>query len=218
MDIERARFNMVEQQIRPVGVIDPDVRRLLVSVKRENFVPPSMRPLAFAEVEVPLPCAQSMLKPAIEGRILEALKLVHVESILEVGAGTGYFAALLAQRADRVHTVEIEPTLARLARENLSRNGISNAHVEDGDGSQGWFAEQPYNVIVISGGLPQIPEALVAQIKPGGCLFAIVGNETLMKACIVKRIDEKRFQRNNLFETTAPMLYFSSNINNSFCF
>ncbi|MDR1661783.1 MAG: protein-L-isoaspartate O-methyltransferase [Azoarcus sp.] len=206
MDFERARFNMVEQQIRPWEAIGPDIRRLLMAARRENYVPPPIRTLAFADIEAPLPCGQAMLKPAIEGRILQALGTKRVGSALEIGTGSGYFAALLASRSEKVYTVEIEPELVQLARGNLARNGVTNVSVEEGDGAQGWFAQAPYDIIVVSGGLPELPGALLAQLKPGGSLFVFVGEEPVMKARLVVRENEKQLQCRDLFETQAPML------------
>lgn len=206
MDFEHARFNMVEQQIRPWEVTDPEVRRLLMTARRENYVPSPARALSFADIEVPLPCGQAMLRPVIEGRILQALGTEHAESTLEIGAGSGYFAALLASFSEKVYTVEIEPALAQLARDNLTRDKIANVTVEEGDGAQGWFAQAPYDVIVVSGGLPELPGALLAQLKPGGRLFAFIGEAPAMKARLVVRKDEKRLHSRDLLETQAPML------------
>ncbi|MDR1064456.1 MAG: protein-L-isoaspartate O-methyltransferase [Azoarcus sp.] len=206
MDFERARFNMVEQQIRPWDVLAPEVRHLLTAARRENYVPPPVRTLAFADIEVPLPCGQTMLKPAIEGRILQVLGMKRVRSTLEIGTGSGYFAALLASRSRKVYTVEIEPELAQLARGNFARNGIANVTVEEGDGAQGWFTQAPYDVIVVSGCLPELPGALLAQLKPGGRLFAFVGEAPAMKARLIVRENEKQVQCRDLFETQVPML------------
>ncbi|MDR2925408.1 MAG: protein-L-isoaspartate O-methyltransferase [Azoarcus sp.] len=206
MNFEHARFNMIEQQIRPYGVVDPGVRQLLMTVRREDYVPPEMRPLAFADIEIPLPCGQVMLKPAIEGRILQTIGTQHTKSVLEVGTGSGYFAALLAANADHVHTIEIDPELAKFARNNLSNNGVSNVTVEEGDASQGWYTQAPYDVIVVSGGLPEIPEELLLQLKPEGCLFAFTGASPAMKACVILRSSKKADQPPALFETVVPML------------
>lgn len=210
MDFEHARFNMIEQQIRPWEVTDPEVHHLLMTARRENYVPSLARALSFADIEVPLPCGQAMLRPVIEGRILQALGTEHAESTLEIGAGSGYFAALLASFSEKVYTVETEPALAQLARDNFARNEIANVTVEEGDGAQGWFAQAPYDVIVVSGGLPELPGALLAQLKPGGRLFAFIGEAPAMKARLVIRKDEKRLQIRDLFETQVPMLRHAS--------
>jgi protein-L-isoaspartate(D-aspartate) O-methyltransferase len=206
VDFERARFNMVEQQLRPWNVTAPKVRRLLSTIRRENYVPSPMRTLAFADVEVPLPCGQAMLRPVIEGRILQALGTKRVKSALEIGTGSGYFAALLTSFSKKVYTIEIEPELAKLARDNLARNGVANVTMEEGDGAQGWFTQAPYDLIVVSGCLPELPGALLAQLKPGGRLFAFVGEAPAMKARLIVRESEKQTQCRDLFETQVPML------------
>jgi len=206
MDFEHARFNMVEQQVRPWGVMDARVCQLLMTVRREDFVPPAMRALAFADVEIPLPCGQIMLRPPIEGRILQAIGSLHADSVLEIGAGSGYFAALLAANATHVHAVEIASELAQFARDNLAKNGVGNVTVAEGDASQGWYMQAPYDVIVVSGGLPELPEGLLSQLKPNGRLFAFIGSPPTMKACIVSRTDNKTLLCQPLFETVVPML------------
>ncbi len=206
MNFERARFNMVEQQIRPWEVLDQDVLDLLMTVKREEFVPAAYKTLAFADIEIPIGCGQVMLKPVIEGKVLQALQLKRSDSVLEVGAGSGYFAALLAARTDWVRTVEIEPELARLAADNLARYGVANVIVEEGDAARGWSARAPYDVIVVSGGLPMLPQSLLAQLKVGGRLFAFVGEAPVMKARLVTCVAEGQFSSEDIFETVVPML------------
>lgn len=206
MNFEKARFNMVEQQIRPWEVLDFDVLDLLMSVRREEFVPEAYKSLALSEAEIPLGHGGSMLIPVIEGKILQAIQVKRSDKVLEVGAGSGYFAALLAARADWVRTVEIEPALVTMAHENLKRYGVENVIVEEGDAICGWPSNAPYDLIVVSGGVPFIPETLLQQIKVGGRLFAFVGEPQLMTATLVTQVSEGNFRTESLFENAVPMM------------
>lgn len=206
MNFEKARFNMVEQQIRPWEVLDFDVLDLLMSVRREEFVPEAYKSLALSEAEIPLGHGASMLIPVIEGKILQAIQVKRSDKVLEVGAGSGYFAALLAARADWVRTVEIEPALVTMAHENLKRYGVENVIVEEGDAICGWPSNAPYDLIVVSGGVPFIPETLLQQLKVGGRLFAFVGEPQLMTATLVTQVSEGNFRTESLFENAVPMM------------
>ena len=185
MDIEQARFNMVEQQIRPWDVLDQDILDLLFVVRRENFVPAALRDLAFVDTPIPLGHGAEMLEPKIEARVLQELHVRSTDTALEIGTGSGYMAALLGARASQVTTVEIEPALAERARENLIASGALNVRVEVGDAAQGWPVHAPYDVILVSGGLPVLPQELVAQLRPGGRLIAFIGEAPLMNATLV---------------------------------
>jgi protein-L-isoaspartate(D-aspartate) O-methyltransferase len=214
IDIERARFNMIEQQIRPWDVLDLDILAVLPQVKREDFVPQPYRALAFTDMMVPLARNAEeamrngwcMLEPKVEARMLQDVAPRAHEKVLEVGAGSGYMAALLATRAQRVITMEIQPELAQMARENLQRAGIRNVEVRDGDGAKGLPAEGPFDAIVLSGSVAEVPQALLSQLKVGGRLAAIVGNEPVMRATLVTRTGEAAYTTEQPWDTMAPRL------------
>jgi len=210
-DVEQARRNMIEQQIRPWEVLDPAILELLLHVPREEFVPAHLRSLAFVDFELPLnvdgvASGEAMLAPKVEARLLQELGIHPHERVLEVGTGSGYMAALAAHRAQTVWSVEIDPRLAAFGAANLARAGVRNAHVEVGDGSQGWAAHAPYDVIIVSGSLPEVPQAMLAQLKPGGRLAAIVGTAPAMRAQIITRTAGDGVEVLSLFETVARPL------------
>ncbi|MGV7207866.1 protein-L-isoaspartate O-methyltransferase family protein [Oxalobacteraceae bacterium A2-2] len=206
MNIEQARFNMIEQQIRPWDVLDTDVLELLHVVKRENFVPDAYKSLAFVDTEIPLPAGQAMLAPKYEARLLQDLQVKKHESVLEVGTGSGYMAALLAHRARHVTTVEINPELKALAEKNLAVSGVANVTVELGDGANGWTNGAPFDVILVSGSLPELPQGLLKQLKVGGRLAVIIAQSPAMKAQLVTRTGEAGYDTRTLFETdVAPL-------------
>ncbi|MDN7944056.1 protein-L-isoaspartate O-methyltransferase [Burkholderia multivorans] len=206
MNIEKARFNMIEQQIRPWDVLDLDVLGLLSIVKRENFVPAEYRDLAFADLELPLPGGRKMLFPRVEARVLQELAVKKHENVLVIGAGSGYLTALIAHRALQVTAVEIDPTIAKFAADNLRENAVTNAEVVLGDGSLGWPDKAPYDVICVAGGLPVVPQQMLEQLKIGGRLSAFVGGRPVMKAQVITRIDEKQYRVADVFETYVDHL------------
>ena len=209
--IEQARINMIEQQIRPWEVLDQSVLDLLLQVRREQFVPPHLRALAFVDFELPLnidgvETGETMFAPKVEARLLQELGIHPHEQVLEVGTGSGYMAALAAHKAQTVWTIEIDPRLQAFGASNLARAGVRNARVEGGDGSLGWSAHAPYDVIIVSGSLPYLPPALLDQLKIGGRLTAIVGSAPAMSAQIVTRTGKDAFEPLALFETcTKPL-------------
>lgn len=213
-DIELARFNMIEQQIRPWDVLDLDVLALLSRLRREDFVPLAHKGLAFADLQIPLLAptdaamrnGHCMLEPKVEARILQDVAPQAHEKVLEVGAGSGYMAALLASRAQRVISLEIEPQLAAMARENLQKAGIRNAEVREADGAKGLAAEGPFDVIVLSGSVHEVPQALLQQLKVGGRLAAITGSEPIMRATFITRTGEAAFETRQPWDTLAPRL------------
>ncbi|HYF57711.1 MAG TPA: protein-L-isoaspartate O-methyltransferase [Burkholderiaceae bacterium] len=192
MDIERARFNMIEQQIRPWSVLDPEILELLSVMRREDFVPPAYRAMAFTDMEIPLvigdrATGESMLSPKVEARILQELGVRRHESVLEIGTGSGWMAALLAHRGRHVDTIEIDPDIARFASANLQRAGVANAVVRCADGSDPALELPAYDVIVLSGSVPEVPAHLLAKLAVGGRLVAIVGRPPIMPVQQVTR-------------------------------
>lgn len=206
MNLEQARFNMIEQQIRPWDVVDKDVLHLLSVVKREDFVPLAHKALTFVDMEVPLGHGQSMLAPRVEARMLQDAAVQKHENVLEIGAGSGYMAALLAHRAQRVISLEINPELAAIARANLQKAGVHNAEVREFDGSKGSSADGPFDVIVMSGSVAEVPQVLLSQLKVGGRLIGIIGNEPIMRATVVTRDSEAGFSTRQPWDTLAPRL------------
>ncbi len=206
MNIEQARFNMVEQQIRPWNVLDTSVLELLSVVKREAFVPAAFQALAFADIEIPLGHGQCMLAPRLEARMLQDLAIQPHETVLEIGAGSGYMAALMAQRAHRVVSLELVPELASMARTNLRNAGIQNAEVRQGDGAAASPAEGQYDVIVLSGSVTEVPRSLLDLLKVGGRLAGIVGDEPVMRATFVTRASATEFTTRQPWDCNAPRL------------
>lgn len=205
LDVEQARSNMVEQQVRTWDVLDQRVLDLLFRVKRERFVPPQWRALAFADLELPLAGRAKMWPPRMEARVLQELGLAQSDRVLEIGTGSGYFAALMASLAREVVTVEIDLSLGESARARLARMGFDNVRVETGDGANGWGSES-YDAVVLTGSTPIVAEALIAQVAPGGRLFAVVGDAPAMKARII-RWDTPGARLNvDLFETVVEPL------------
>jgi protein-L-isoaspartate(D-aspartate) O-methyltransferase len=210
MDLEQARFNMIEQQIRPWEVLDGEVLALLSSVKREHFVPAGLQALAFVDMALPLreggDRGQAMLAPRLEARMLQDLAVQKHEKVLEIGSGSGYMAALLGRRAAQVLTLEIEPELAAQARHNLATEGVFNVEVRQADGAKGAPADGPFDVIVLSGSVAEVPQTLLAQLKVGGRLAAIVGEEPMMRATLMTRNSDTSWTTVEPWDTTAPRL------------
>ena len=208
MNLEQTRFNMVEQQIRPWDVLDPEVLKLLFAVRREEFVPAIYRSLAFVDMEIPLGYGEVMLTPKMEARILQELTVKQTDIILEVGTGSGYLTALLASQGKHVYSVEIQPELRQMAESHLMAYGFDHTRVtlETGDASHGWSQHASYDVIVLTGSVPVLPEVFQESLKLGGRLFAIVGEAPVMQAMRVTRSPTGGYDREVLFETcTAPL-------------
>jgi len=206
IDAEQARYNMVEQQIRTWEVLDQRVLDLLFVVKREEFVPQQYRAIAFADLEIPLGNRQSMWTPKVEARVLQELALRDTDHVLEIGTGSGYFAALLASEAASVHSVEIDAALAKSAAAKLARAGRTNVRVEVGDGARG-FGRDTYDAIVLTGSTPVLPESFFEQLKAGGRLFAIVGDAPAMTARMIRLTAAGSRVATDVFETVvAPLV------------
>jgi protein-L-isoaspartate(D-aspartate) O-methyltransferase len=206
MNLDQARFNMIEQQIRPWDVLDERVLNLMSAVPREDFVPATYRNLAFADTTVPLGNGQVMMPPKLAARILQALNIQSSDTTLEIGTGSGYFTALIARLARHVYSVDINPDMTREAERKLANQGIHNVTLETGDGARGWEKHAPYDVIVLTGSVPVLPPDLRDQIKVGGRLLAIVGDSPIMEVKLIRRVDEDDWTEENLFETDLPPL------------
>jgi protein-L-isoaspartate(D-aspartate) O-methyltransferase len=208
MDMNQARFNMIEQQIRPWEVLDPQVLALLSTVRREDFVPLAHRALAFVDMEIPLGAApnQVMLAPRIQARLLQDLAVQPGDKALDVGTGSGFMAALLAHQAASVLSLEIDAGLAAQAQANLNKAGVTNVTVRHADGSQGAAAEGPFDVIVLNGSVAEVPATLLQQLTVGGRLAAIVGQEPMMRATVITRNSETAWTTTEPWDGNAPRL------------
>ncbi len=206
MNFEQARFNMIEQQIRPAEVLDPGVLEVLASTPREEFVPEQYRNLAFVDMKIPLGFNQTMLTPILEGRVVQALSIRSMDTVLEIGTGSGYMAALMAKLGRNVTSVDIFPDITRQAQQNLNRQGVRNVTLEVGDASHDWAGGAPYNVIAITGSLPLMPDAYKKRLKVGGRMFAIVGDTPVMECLLITRLGEHEWTQETLLETDISPL------------
>jgi protein-L-isoaspartate(D-aspartate) O-methyltransferase len=206
MNVEQARLNMIEHQIRPWEVLDQNVLDLLYAVKREDFVPAAYRMLAFSDMEIPIGLGEHMWPPKLEARVLQELAVKPTDQVLEVGTGSGYFTALLARRAQHVYSVEIQPDLKASAEAKLNGAGVANVTVELGDAARGWTKHAPYDVIVLTGSTPVLPQQLLQQMKTGARLFAVVGDPPVMAARLITCTGEGVYSSVDLLETRiAPL-------------
>ncbi len=201
LNVEQARFNMIEQQVRPWDVLDPKVLDLMQAMPREAFVPANYKGLAYADIEVPLGNGEVMLAPKIVGRMLQAVDIDNHDIALEVGTGSGYLTALLAKGCRKVFSVDIDPAMTDLAKRNLEAQRIDNVVLETGDAAQGWNAHAPYDIIIITGSLPELPEDFEKSLNRGGRLVAVVGDAPVMEAVLITRTSDTEWSRETLFET-----------------
>jgi len=206
-NIEQARFNMIEQQIRPAEVLDPKVLDVITNTPREHFVPQEYQSLAFSDSNIPLGNGQEMLKPIMEARILQALNIQKTDKVLEIGTGSGYFTALLAKLGKEIISVEIEPELSKSAEAKLAEHHLSdNVSTVVGDAAEGWVERAPYDVIAVTGSMPILSESLKVQLSVNGRLLVIVGSEPAMSVMLITRIGEDQWSEDVLFETVlAPL-------------
>ena len=203
---ETARFNMIEQQIRPAEVLDPRVLDAIASIRREDFVPQSYQDLAFSDINISLPHKQQMMKPIMEARLLQALDIQPTDHILEIGTGSGYFTALLAKLGGQVQSVDIENSFITTAAKKLSEQGINNVSLTQGDAAHGWDQGGPFDVIAITGSLPILPDSFQQQLSIGGRMVAIVGQSPVMQVLLITRVAEDQWSTECLYETDFPAL------------
>lgn len=206
MNMQQARFNMIEQQIRPWNVLDQDVLELLEQIPRENFVAPGQEVLAYVDTELPLPCGQQMLAPRVQARLFHDLQILPHETVLEIGTGSGYLTALLASKAKHVVSLELHAEIADLAKANLSKAGIQNVEVIHADACQYKSPKGPFDVILLTGSVADVPAFIFEQLKVLGRVMAIVGHEPMMRTTIYKGISENKFETSQPWDTIAPRL------------
>lgn len=206
MNFEQARFNMIEQQIRPWDVLDQRVLDLVARIHREDFIPEEYRPLALADTPLPLAHGQYTMPPRLEARLLQALDVHQNDKVLEVGTGCAYLTALLAASARHVTSVDIYPDFTEQAAGKLARYQINNITLETGNARQGWSKHAPYDVIAVTGSVPVLEPYFQEQLADGGRLFVIVGSSPVMEALLITRIEKQAWSREVLFETDIPPL------------
>lgn len=206
IDIEKARRNMISQQIRAWDVLDNETLDLLAQTPREQFVPEQYRDLAFADTCTPIGHGQVMLPPKEEGRIIQSLKILPTETVLEVGTGSGYMTALLAKLAHHVYSVDILPEMTAMAHTHIGTLNIDNVTLETGDASESWTKHSPYDLIVITGSLPELSEAFKQSVNIDGRIFAILGDAPAMQATLFTRTDKDTWETDVLYETVVPRL------------
>ena len=206
INLETARYNMVEQQIRPWEVLDQRVLDLIARSPREDYVPAPYRNLAYADMNIPLGHGQVMMPPKLEARLLQALDIEPNDAVLEIGTGSGYMTSLLAALGRHVYSVEIIPELNESAEERLAAHGITNVTLEVGDGANGWNTHQPYDVIIITGSMPLLPDSFAESLDIAGRMVAIIGVSPVMDVRLLRKVNKNGVTETSLFETDLPPL------------
>ena len=210
MNIEQARFNMIEQQIRPWDVLDDQILSTLASTPREEFVPEQYRALAFSDISVPLAHEQAMMPPKLEGKLLQSLTIQPNDSILEIGTGSGYLTACLAKLGGRVHSVDLYEDFIEQARTRLEQQGIKNVTFEQGDAAAGWKSDKGFDVVAVTGSLPVLHHGFHTLLNSGGRLFVITGKPPVMQALLITQVGNQEWNQESLFETSIPALVNAS--------
>ncbi|HMT02421.1 MAG TPA: protein-L-isoaspartate O-methyltransferase [Burkholderiales bacterium] len=206
MNIEQARFNMIEQQIRPNGVVDETILKLLFNLKREKFVAEEMQNLAFSDLEIPLPGEQKMLYPRVEAQLIQALNIKKTDKILEIGTGSGYVTAMLAKLSQFVYSIEIDERNRQFAVHNLTKAGITNVSIINGNGINGFSEKAPYDKIFIGAGMLEISNNIKHELKIGGSLVGFSGEKPVMHAQLIERVADNKYNQKNLFEVNIDYL------------
>lgn len=206
MNIEEARFNMIEQQIRPWDVLDDKVLNVISSTPRENFVPEAYRALAFSDISVPLAHGQVMMPPRLEGRLLQTLSIKPDDRILEIGTGSGYLTACLSRSGGSVVSIDLYDDFIQQAQARLEQHDIHNVRLVQGDAASGWDADSGFDAIAVTGSLPVLHRGFHALLNPGGRLFVIVGKPPIMQALLITRTGDQEWSEESLFEVSVPPL------------
>jgi len=206
MNFEQARFNMVEQQVRTWEVLDERVLELLETTHREDFVPVRYRKMAFTDMAIPLDHGQNMMKPVVEGRLLQSLELKPDETVLEIGTGSGFMTACLAKLAEHVVTVDVYEQFSNEAAARLKEKDIQNVELETGNAMTGWQPEQAQDVLVVTGSVPDVPDHFRGWVNPGGRIFVVCGDEPAMEAKLLTKLNATEWREESLFETDLARL------------
>jgi len=207
MNFEQARQNMVKQQVRPWAVLDPRILATLNALPRENFVPAEFRQLAYADIEIPIGHGQSMMKPVVEGRLLQALAIQGTETVLEVGTGSGYLTACMAKLARSVLSLDYHADFVKAAEERLSALKLDNVHLETADIYHGFESAGRFDVIVFTGSMRELPERFLRWLESDGRAFAVVGQSPIMEARVFTRTGEGQFAGKSVFDTVVSPLH-----------